>query len=225
MTFPDDNRELEYGRVRPRSLRAVRWGVLSCLAVGVVGYGYWRSTIPTPAPAVSSLAVSPTTNAVVETPEERVDPDRVYRLDVAPLLDQFDARNRAAVTRALANMHERLNGRRWGIKPFVKDVGSWSTRFGVIGRTTSDLWNKHWKKQPNAAAVRTYVDDKFRHHVLSEKALEADMGEVLKQFREDLDASRNRLYIDVRLPLDRIRSPLTRSDVSFGAFQADVERR
>jgi hypothetical protein len=174
---------------------------------------------------ISSLAVSPTTNAVIEIPQARVDPDRVFREDVAPLLDQFDARNRAAVARAVANMHERLNGRRWGIKPFVKDVGSWSTRFGVIGRTSSDLWNKHWKKQPNAAAVRTYVDDKFRHHVLSEKALEADMGEVLKQFREDLDASRNRLYIDVRLPLEQIKSPLAKSDVSYGAFQADVERR
>src|SRR5260221_9083972 len=117
MTFPDDNRKLEYGRARPRSLRAVRWGVLTCLAVSVVGYGYWRSTIPTPAPMVSSLAVSPTTNAVIEVPEERVDAEQVYREEGTPLLDQFDARNRAAVARALANMHERLNGRRWGIKP------------------------------------------------------------------------------------------------------------
>jgi hypothetical protein len=51
------------------------------------------------------------------------------------------------------------------------------------------------------------------------------MGEVLKQFREDLDASRNRLYVDVRLPLAKIKSPLAASDASYGAFQVDVGRR
>ncbi|MDB5321335.1 MAG: hypothetical protein JWN40_2966 [Phycisphaerales bacterium] len=221
----DDKSTLDYGRVRPRSLRMVRWAVLTCLAGGVVGYGYWRSIMPPPVPVVTSLAVSRTTTDVVEVPEDRVDAERIYREEVTPLLDQFDARNRAAVARAVANMHERLNGRRWGIKPFVKDVGSWKTRFGVIGRTTSDLWKKHIKKEPNAAAVRTYVNDKFRHHVLSEAALEHDMGEVLKQFREDLDASRNRLYVDVRLPLAKIKSPLAASDVTYAAFQADVGRR
>jgi hypothetical protein len=73
--------------------------------------------------------------------------------------------------------------------------------------------------------VRTYVNDKFRHHVLSEQALEADMGEVLKQFREDLEASRNRLYVEVRLPLAKIKSPLATSDASYARFQGDVEQR
>jgi hypothetical protein len=230
MALPNDGRteadaRLEYGRVRPRSLRGVRWGVLTCLAGVIVGYGYWRSIVPTPAPVAPSFAVSPTTKNVVEVPENRVDAERVYREDVLPLLDQFDARNRAAAARAVGNVYERLNGRRWGIKPFVKDVGSWRTRFGVIGRTTSDFWHKRVKQEPDAAAVRTYVNDKFRHHVLSEQALEADMGEVLKQFREDLEASRNRLYVEVRLPLAKIKSPLATSDASYARFQGDVEQR
>src|SRR4051794_25755178 len=216
---------LDYGRVRPRSLRGVRWAILTCLAAGVVGYGYWRSLVPTPARVMPSIAVSPTTNSVVEVPEERVDAERVYREEVVPLLDQFDARNRAAAARAVGNVYERLNGRRWGIKPFVKDVGSWRTRFGVIGRTTSDFWHRRVKQEPDAAAVRTYVNDKVRHHVLSEQALEADMGEVLKQFGEDLEASRNRLYVEVRLPLAKIKSPSAMSDASYARFRGDVEQR
>jgi hypothetical protein len=150
---------------------------------------------------------------------------RVYAEEIAPLLDQFDARNREAAARAVANMHERLNGRRWGIRPFVKDVSSWSTRFGVIGKTTSDLWQRHVKGRPDAASVKQYVNAKFRHHVLSEPALEADVGAVLKQFREDLDASRNRLYVDVRLPLEKIKAPVAMTDGSYDAFKADVGRR
>jgi hypothetical protein len=216
---------LEYGWARRRSLRPVRWAVLGGLATGLVGYGYWRSGLP-PAPVVAPTAVVASPAPAPATPKvPEVDVDRVYREEVVPLLDQFDARNRAAAARAVTNMYERLNGRRWGIKPFVKDVGSWKTRFGVIGRSTKDFWRKRVRKAPDAEAVRTYVNDKFRHHVLSEQALEADMGEVLKQFREDLEASRNQLYVQVRLPLAKIKSPLATSDASYAQFEADVARR
>jgi hypothetical protein len=217
---------LEYGRTARGSFRAVRWAVLGALASGLVGYGYWRSMIPARAVMAPSKPAPVAQAPVAVAPQEpEVDVDRVYREEVVPLLDQFDARNRAAAARAVTNMYERLNGRRWGIKPFVKDVGSWKTRFGVIGRSTKDFWRKRVRKQPDTEAVRTYVNEKFRHHVLSEQALEADMGEVLKQFREDLEASRNRLYVEVRLPLAKIKSPLATSDASYALFQGDVERR
>src|SRR5436309_2487307 len=104
MALPQDGvtetgARLEYGRVRPRSLRGVRWALLACLAGGLVGDGYWRSMVPTPAPVVPSVAVSPTINAIVEVPQARIDAERVYREEVVPLLDQFDARNRAAAAR------------------------------------------------------------------------------------------------------------------------------
>jgi hypothetical protein len=217
---------LEYGRATRRSLWAVRLAILGVLASGLVGYGYWRSILPTSPTVAPRPPVAAAPAPVLVTPKEPVvDVDRVYREEVVPLLDQFDARNRAAAARAVTNMYERLNGRRWGIKPFVKDVGSWKTRFGVIGRSTKDFWRRRVRIEPDAAAVRAYVIYKFRHHVLSEEALEADMGDVLKQFREDLEASRNRLYVEVRLPLAKIKSPLAASDASYALFERDIERR
>src|SRR5215471_17440067 len=100
-----DEIRLEYGRVRRRSLRAVRVAAVACLAGGIVGYGYWRSIVPTSGHALPTVAVSPATQAVVEVPETRVDAERVYREEVVPLLDQFDARNRAAAARAVGNVY------------------------------------------------------------------------------------------------------------------------
>jgi hypothetical protein len=151
---------------------------------------------------------------------------KVYAEEVVPLLDAYDQRNHEAAARAVADARERLGGRRWGIKPFVKDVGSWRTRFGVIGRTTKDAWAKV-RRRPAAdrEKVREYVQAKFRHHVLSEQALSHDVGASLKQFHEDVDASRNRLYADLRLPLAKIRVPGVTPDDGFEALRADVARR
>src|SRR5215217_5277754 len=91
-------------------------------------------------------------------------PPRVYNEEILPLLTAFDARNDAAADRALANLHERLNGRRWGIKPFVADVASWKTRFSVINRKRSDLWQHHLGGNPRADRVREFIEAKFRHH-------------------------------------------------------------
>jgi hypothetical protein len=218
---------LDYGQARRPSGRGAIFRRVSLAAVAalLIGYGLERSRAPQPV-ARPAVTPSPATAMAATVPiEPAPDVARVYANEIAPLLDQFDARNKEAAARAVANMHERLNGRRWGIRPFVKDVNSWKTRFGVIGKTTSDLWQRAVKRRPDPASVKGYVNEKFRHHVLSERAMEADVGEVLKQFREDLEASRNRLYVDVRLPLEKIKLPLAKSDGDYEAFKADVERR
>jgi hypothetical protein len=157
--------------------------------------------------------------------ERRENARRVYREDILPVLARYDRRNQIAAVRAVINMHERLDGRRSGIQPFIRDINSWKTRFGVMGRTMKDTWKKVRGSEPNPQAVRAYVDSKFRHHVLSEPALEGDVGAVLAQFREDLDASRNQLYADLRLPLSKIKVTLAKSDGDFHQFLEGVHRK
>jgi hypothetical protein len=177
------------------------------------------------AAAIEARRTADADAARITKQRERETARRIYRDDVLPVLAKFDRRNQAAADRALANMHERLDGRRSGIKPFIRDVNSWKTRFGVMGRTIKDTWQKVRGTQPNPQAVRAYVDQKFRHHVLSEPALEADVGAVLAQFREDLEASRNQLYTDLRLPLSKIKVTLTSKDADFQAFLKGVQNR
>ncbi|HEY7115791.1 MAG TPA: hypothetical protein VH475_04340 [Tepidisphaeraceae bacterium] len=221
---------LAYGRpVQRRTWRLARVGVLLAVTMSLLGYAAYRSRVPPRLPAATSstaptVKVDPRVELESQRQRDRQFARGVYQEEIVPLLDQFDARNAAAAARAVADAHERLNGRRWGIKPFIRDVGSWRTRFGVIGRSTSDLWHKI-RRQPASGAVRAYVQAKFRHHVLSEAALESDLGETLKHFREDVEASRNLLYVQLELPLEKIRATAPSVTPDLEGVKADVSRR
>ena len=91
--------------------------------------------------------------------------------------------------------------RRAGIPPFAKDVSSWSTRIGIVGRYSQDLWEKWWRDNQNADSVNRYVNEKFRAHILSEEKLNDDLAAVMAKFNEDMAAGRNRLYAELKLTL------------------------
>jgi hypothetical protein len=238
--FEDGMLDYAHGKRHPlMGGRAVGIGAMLALLVVVGGYALLRYSGKKPAappapPAGGMFEVREDAAAIerarVEAEqkareERRENARKVYREDILPVLAQYDQRNKAAANRAIVNMHERLNGRRSGIAPFIKDVNSWETRFGVMGRTMKDTWKKVRGTEPSPQRVREYVDAKFRHHVLSEVALEADVAAVLGQFREDLDASRNQLYSDLRLPLSKIRVTLVQTDGDFDAFLKGIHER
>jgi hypothetical protein len=202
----------------PRPRRLLRLILLAIAAASICGYALYRSTPPTSAPRVQA---PPTTTAPATQPDDRA--ARLFNSEIAPLLDQFDQRNRTAAEHAVADMTERLNGRRWGIKPFVKDVNSWKTRFGVVGKKTGDLWTHYVRDKADPQTVKTFIDDKFRHHVLSEYALEQDMAKCLASFHEELDASRNKLYLDLRLPLEKLKTGPLAAPAAYAKFREQVE--
>ena len=93
----------------------------------------------------------------------------------------------------MLTLHERMNRHRAGIKPFTHDIVSWGTRFHVVGKYSADAWRRMWR-QPNRASVHSYIDGKFRQHILSETGLNDDVAAVITQFNGDVTANRNRLY-------------------------------
>ena len=125
----------------------------------------------------------------------------------------------------MTTLHERIAVHRGGIKPFTHEITSWKTRFGVIGRYSADAWNKVRGRPQNTAHVRDYVDEKFRRRVLSEEGLKRDVAAVLEQFDDDMAASRNRLYAELAIPLDRIRSAIPASNLTLNRFRDDVQKR
>jgi hypothetical protein len=207
-------------------LRHLTLVALCFTATATLGYTAWRSQRDLP--PVARTATAPTANLAAApqapTVDRAAEVEKVYRQDVAPRVAEFEARNRQAVAAALADVRERMNGRRSGIKPFVADVNRWKTRFSVIGKSAKDFWQRHWYKHPEADTVRPFVDAKFRHHVLSEAALQADLGAALATFGESIEASRNRLYVDLRLPLEKIRiAGAATAPSDLAAFRASVE--
>jgi hypothetical protein len=200
----------------PRPRGRIPLILLAIAAASILVYTLHRSAPPTLSPQVQSSPPSPTTQ-----PDDAT--ARLFTAEIAPLLDAFDQRNRLAAAHAVADIRERLDGRRWGIKPFVKEVNSWGTRFRVVGRKTSDLWAHYVRDKPDPQSVKDLIDAKFRHHVLSEPALEQDMARSFAAFREELDASRNKLYLDLRLPLARLKTAPLTTPAGFDTFRRQVE--
>jgi hypothetical protein len=198
-------------------------GLVTASAAIAVGAAYRylgreRPITPLPAPA----AAPPLLAATRPSGE---DVEKIYHDSVLPLLDAFNARNLSAAKRAMATLHERVNTHRGGIKPFTHEITSWKTRFGVIGRYSADAWNKVRGRPQNTKHVREYVDEKFRRRILSEDGLKADVAAVLEQFDEDITASRNQLYSELALPLNRIRAAAPSRQLTSESFREDVQKR
>jgi hypothetical protein len=208
---------------RLRDRRAdMRWIVAVPTVITVIAMAWCLNRIRDRSKTASATA-TPTMTALL--PSMPADVSAFYRSDISPLLDAALQRNRRAADRALASLHERFNAHRAGVKPFADDVAGWGTRFGVLGRYTSDTWDKHIRGNPSAGRVADYIQQKFRTHVLSEQALQQDVESVLKQYREDLEASRNQLYAEIRLPLRSSHSPIALDDSSWRALCQDINQR
>ena len=117
--------------------------------------------------------------------------------EINPALDTYDTRNQVAVDSAVDRISRGIDEYRNGIKPFVEDITSWGTRFGVIRRQTSDLGEKWWGNPENATEVTTYVQSKVERHLFSDQKLNALVASSLDQFRDDLAANQNRLHADI----------------------------
>ncbi len=145
-----------------------------------------------------------------------------YGKAISPLLDDFDNRNLAAADRAIVTLHDRIVMHRAGIKPFTEDITSWGSRFGIVGRYSSDLWEKWWDNKKNADAVTQYVEGKFEADILSDGKLRDDISVVLAQFNHDVSASRYRLYAALPAVLMAPSSPLRINQANFEDFQKAV---
>lgn len=182
----------------------------------------WAVAPPTEAKPTPPRAPNP---IAADRKSDRDAVSRIYGQSVVPLLTAFDGRNLAAADRAIGTLHDRIQMHRAGIAPFTKEIVSWKTRFGVIGRYSSDVWHKLRNEPGQATKVSQYVNEKFRRDILSEDALQVDVAVVLTQFSDDLRASRNRLYADLSLPLKQIRTAVPTSAPKLDQFREEVQRR
>jgi hypothetical protein len=167
---------------------------LACFYLGRTS----SSTAPSP-----SLPITQPLIALATPPAKDV--NEVYRTDIVPLLDRFERRNNAAVERAIVVLRDRMARHRAGVSVFADEMMSWGTRFGVVGRYSTNVWHKLWREKNIPDRVAEYVHEKFYEQVLSEDDLKQDVAAVLAQFNEDMTASRNQLYVELTLPLSQIQ--------------------
>ena len=206
------------------SRRAVLRGIFASAGLAA-GFALYRHRPGGKPPLKSTPIAAPVTSA----PSIPIEPDsvkvaQVYQESVLPLLNAFDHRNSQAVDRAMGMLHERVEMHRRRVGPFTRDVASWHTRFGILKRYPADLWHR-LRGRGDARTVNEYVNGKFRQYILSEKGLERDVAAVLGQFNNDMAASRNQLYSQLLLPLQRIKTIRPAADLSLDRIRAEVRDR
>ena len=74
-----------------------------------------------------------------------------------------------------------------------------------------------WRKDQR---VDKYVKSKFEQHLFSEKKLMDDIGDVLKDFKVDIDANQKRMLISVKTALGSADLPEVQADEYQPFFEA-----
>jgi hypothetical protein len=118
--------------------------------------------------------------------------------EILSILAAFDARNKAAIEDAANRISDGIDDYRKGIKPFVEDISSWTTRFGVVWRIGGDYFDEWFGTPAEKSETSAFVSERFERHLFSERKLELLLASALEQFRYDLAANRNVLHADVK---------------------------
>ena len=147
---------------------------------------------------------------------------RYYNKEINPLIDNSEKRSRLTADKTINALHEKFINYRKGITPFVEDITAWGTRFGIVGRSAGDLWDKYWNNIENPKRVSEYVYNKYSAHIFSDEKLEKDIAEIIDQFQSDIYAERNRLFSEMKAPLTSANSPVLFDDKNFKVFIDDV---
>ncbi len=190
--------------------------ILALLGASLAALGVFFSTglkDPTPTPAVPVAKLPASEPAEPTAPTRDVHRAVFFDNEVEPRIAEADKLNREAADRCVQRIVATINQYRRGVDPFVEDLTSMSTRFGIVKRMPADWWRKDQR-------VDKYVKSKFEQHLFSEKKLMDDIGDVLKDFKVDIDANQKRMLISVKTALGSADLPEVQADEYQPFFEA-----
>lgn len=167
--------------------RVVMWPVLVLLAA----LGVWILVVNNTAPPPITMPTP--TGPVIDS--GRILREQFYSEKIEPLLNATERANREAAEQAIVRIGEVFDKYLSGVKPFVEDITSIGTRFGIVKRMPSNWWYED-------DGINTYVKEKFERHLFSENQFQTDLTKVLEAFKEDLRANENRLLVSCKAAVE-----------------------
>jgi hypothetical protein len=183
---------------------AALWAGIFAACVG--GIAFLVRTPEAPAPSLPEAPQAPTPASPVAA--------AFFDSEVQPAIAKADRANREAATRCVQRIQEMFAKDRRGIDPFIEDLTSWGTRFGVVRRMPSDWWYKR-------SDVKEVIAAKFEKHLFSEKSLHDGIEGALDQFRKDVEANNNELLTAVNAAVSRRDLP-NMPPIKYRQFSAEV---
>ena len=168
----------------------------NCLLLGVgvtLIFLAWTS-LNKPLPSRDSLPPLPQISVLQKRSPDSL---RIFQQRIEPIVVNYSRKNDEAAQRAIQTVKDRFQKFRGGVAPFVEEMTEYGTRFGILKRIASDKWDKWWNKNDNAKGVATYVNEKYRKHVMSEEYLKSAMADAITVFSENINANRNKMLSEM----------------------------
>lgn len=116
---------------------------------------------------------------------EKLDPEKLFNEAIKPAIRKCRESNQQVLRDCIDTLKERLQDCYAGIDPFLEDLTSFKTKFGIV-------WN--WA----TADKEVYVQKKFEKYIFSEEKLNQIVSDVVSQYMEGISANLNNMYLDIK---------------------------
>ena len=153
--------------------------------------------------------------------ESRREMNAFLTREAAKLLDETHRKDLAAVQRALDSLRANFKSYSEGIPEFTDALTGWGTRMKIVYRTSVETI----ERKDIHSWTASVVQEKFDEHVLSDKRLEADVLEVMKQFAYELEANRNEMLVNLEVRLHSSELPPTAKELALRNFREQTRER
>lgn len=147
------------------------------------------------------------------TEQEKI---KFFEDQVEPVVAEFDKHNRQAADRCIAKIRNAFKKYRQGVDPFLEDITSLSTRFGIIRRMPGDWWHER-------NDVEAYIGEIFEEHLFSEAGLRKAIEDALAAYQDDIKANETKLRTSILAAVNTADRPGLPS-VDFDELSAEVTR-
>jgi len=148
----------------------------------------------TPLEATVTELVDPEPSEPPSVIAREVQRAKFFDESVQPEIAMTDARNREAADRCLTRLRQVFHGYRADVPTFVADLTSISTRLGIVRRMPANWWKGDGR-------IEVYVQEKFESHLFSEQQLRRDVGRVLEEFQQEIEANQKHMLVRVQASL------------------------
>ncbi len=173
-------------------------GMLVASAAG--GWLMFRMTQNQVSVDVSAESGRVATSDAASKPDPKVVRAAFYDAEVEPKVFETDQMNREAADRVVERLRDTFRQYQAGVKAFVSDLTSVSTRLGIVKRMPGQWWAGDQR-------IDEYVREKFEKHLFSEQKLLDDIGAVITTFQEEIDVNQRRMLTEIRASLSASDMP------------------
>ncbi|GIX00597.1 MAG: hypothetical protein KatS3mg111_3929 [Pirellulaceae bacterium] len=136
---------------------------------------------------------------------------------VQPEIEAIHQANLKAVQDCIARIDSAFRRYHQGVEPFVEDVTSMGTRFGILSRMPGQWWNEDQR-------VNVYVRQKFEKHLFSDARIRNDVSAALVAFRDQIHDNRQELLVQVKANVSQSDFPEIKLP-DYEAHMSELNRR